>query len=285
MRIVLTAVVAAALFFHSCNIINPAEKIPTYVRLDSFKITSNDLNRTGSTSSRITSAWVYVDNSFIGVYDVPSTIPILIDKKSVISFGPGVNFSGLKSAQALYPFYSFDTMTLNVAPGQTTAHTATATYTEATKFRWIEDFETGNTFLKLNDYKAEDTTLMRVSEAGKVFEGGGSGLMALSTQHPSSENINNKDIPISTGESYLEINYKCNTAFEIGLQTTKSGQVYYEYIGGVNANENWSKMYIGLQSFTGAYNATSCRVMIKASLPDGASSAYVLVDNIKVISY
>lgn len=285
MKVVTTAIIAAAFFLQSCNIINPAEQVPTYLKIDSFRVTSNDMNKTGSTHSKITSVWVYADNALIGAYDLPANVPVPVNSNSFITLSPGITYSGLKSFQVIYPFYSNDTFILKAAPGKTYNRTATVQYTEAAQFQWKEDFETGNTFLKMYDYKTEDTSMVRSTDATKVFEGGGSGYIYLTKQKPNSENINNKDIPVKNGEAYIEVNYKCNTAFEIGLQTTKSGQTYNEYIGGVKANENWSKIYIGVQTFIGTHNATTVRMLLKAKLPDGASDAYVLIDNIKLITY
>ncbi|HLO70946.1 MAG TPA: hypothetical protein VK167_08770 [Flavipsychrobacter sp.] len=285
MRVLTTAVIAAAFFVQGCNLINPAEKIPTYIRVDSFKVKTSEPSRTGSPSSHITSAFVYVDNSFIGAYDIPATIPLLIDKDAKVSLGAGVNYTGLKSYQYLYPFYIYDTVSVKYAPGKTVNYTAVAQYSEATLFRWLEDFETGNSFIKIDESNTSDTTLIRITDPAKVYEGGGCGQIILSSTKPSSQNINNKDITIKKGDAFIEVNYKCNVAFEIGLQTTKSGSVYYEYIGGLKANESWGKMYIGLQSFLGTYDVSSCRVMVKAKLPDGQTSGYVYLDNLKVISY
>jgi len=285
MRVVIAAAIAAAFFVQGCNLINPAEKVPTYIRLDSFKVKTTEPSRTGSASSRITSAFVYVDNSFIGAYDIPATVPLLIDRNAVVTFTPGINYSGLKSYQFIYPFYTSDTVTVKYAPGKTVNYGATAKYTDATQFRWIEDFETGNSLTELDDNSDTDTSLIRVTDPTKVFEGGGAGQIILSSTKPTSESINNKDITVQKGESFIEVNYRCNVAFEIGLQTTINGALYYEPIAGANASESWNKIYMGLQSFLGTYNATAVRVIIKTKLPDGQTSGYVYLDNIKVITY
>ncbi len=285
MRVVTTAIIAAAFFSQSCNIINPAEQVPTYIKVDSFKITSDDLNKTGSTSSKIAGVWVYVNNSLVGAYDIPGTIPVLADKNANIIMTPGISYSGLKSYLTRYPFYTADTFTLNATPGSTITRTATGHYTEAAQFQWKEDFETGNSLLKLNDNSTTDTSIVRTSDPAKVYEGGGSGYVYLTQGRPSSESINNRDIKVTAGEAYIEISYKCNTSFEIGLQTTISGQIYYEYLAGVKASAEWNKIYIGIQPFTGKYNATNVRILLKTKLPEGAGDAYVLLDNLKLISY
>ncbi|MBN8671270.1 MAG: hypothetical protein J0L80_11335 [Chitinophagales bacterium] len=285
MRVLTTAVIAAAFFVQGCNLINPAEKIPTYIRVDSFKVKTNEPSRTGSASSRITSAFVYVDNSFIGAYDVPSTIPLLIDRDAVVTLGPGINYSGLKTYQYLYSFYNNDTVTVKHAPGKTVNYGAYAKYTDAAQFRWIEDFETGNSLTELDENSDTDTSLIRSTDPAKIYEGGGVGQIILTGTKTKSESINNKDITVKQGEGFIEVNYKCNVPFEFGLQTTINGAIYYEPIAGANVSESWNKIYIGIQSFLGSYNATAVRVVIKTKLPDGQSSGYVYLDNIKLITY
>ena len=48
------------LSFSACNIINPKEQVPTYLRLDPFVFSNPDSSFTGSTTYSIPSAWVYV---------------------------------------------------------------------------------------------------------------------------------------------------------------------------------------------------------------------------------
>ena len=269
----------------SCNIINPAEKIPTYIRIDSIAVKTDNYGKTGTTTSKITSAWVYVNNSLVGAFDIPSNIPVLIDKASTISIAPGIDYSGLKNYQATYPFYTFDTFYVSPSNGKVLNHTAVVKYTDAAQFRWNGDFETGNKFQKVNAYKTEDTGIVRVTDVSKVFEGGASGYLYMNSVHPSSENISVEDITIAKGESYLEVNYKCNVDFVVGMQTTKNGDIVYEYFTGLKANETWKKAYIGLNNFTGKYSGAPYHIMIKSSLPDGQTDGYVLLDNLKVVSY
>jgi hypothetical protein len=280
-----TAAMLLCCVWQGCNIINPKEKIPTYIKLDSFNVKTNDYSRTGSVSSKITGAWVYVNNSLIGGFELPCTVPIIIDKSSIVTISPGIDYSGFKNYMATYPFYTFDTFHVSPSNGGVIAHSGTIKYSDAANFRWIGDFETGNKFQKVNTAKPEDTSMVRVSALDKIFEGGASGYIYMDSNHPTSENISTDDIVIPSGEAYLEVNYKCNTTFNIGLQTVVSGDIAYEYLIGIKPNENWNKIYLNLAPFTGKYKGAAYHIMIKSGLQDGQSNAYVLFDNFKVVTY
>ena len=60
----------------SCDIINPAEDIPSYVSVSGVSLSSNSVTE-GTSSSKITEAWLSVDGDFLGAYAIPSTFPIL----------------------------------------------------------------------------------------------------------------------------------------------------------------------------------------------------------------
>lgn len=286
MRILTSAAaVLACCLWQSCDIINPAETVPTYVQIDSFVMTTDNPTATGTVNQKILTAWIYFNNSPLGVYNIPGRIPIPTDKPGTVQIGAGITFNGLGDYQILYPFFTFDTMYLQPNPGKIVNYSPKIKYTEATTFPWKEDFETGNTFIKVNSDNTEDTSIVRTADKSKVFEGGGAGYIVLDSKHPSSQNINNTNIAIKTGDAYLEINYKCNTPFEVGLQTTKNGTLVYEYIAGVKPNENWNKFYVSLQKFVGTYNTNAYRVMIKTNLQEGQSEGYVLLDNLKIVSY
>src|SRR5690348_12276879 len=54
----------------NCNTINPRETTPTYIHIDSFR------TKPGF-SHKITAVWVYYNNSPVGVFDLPATIPVM----------------------------------------------------------------------------------------------------------------------------------------------------------------------------------------------------------------
>lgn len=268
-----------------CNLVNPAENTPTYLHVDSFSFVTNDYVKEGSGSQKITSAWVFCNNQSVGVFEVPFTVPVIMDGPGQIQVIPGISISGL-SYETQYPFFTSSSFTTDAKPGGIVSYTPKISYVPTAKFQWKENFELGNSFLETNSDDPTDTSIVQVTSPDKVFEGGASGYIYLDAAHPTSENISNISFPVTQGQAYVEINYKAGTSFQVGAQTLSNGIIVYEYIAGVKAKENWNKLYIDLSAFTSKYTqAKDFRLMIKATLDDGLSSGYVLVDNIKVISF
>jgi hypothetical protein len=284
-RGILTVFVLLGLFSGTgCNVVNPSEPIPTYVRIDSVGFVTKDQTE-GTASQNISSAWVYFNNQALGTFKLPATIPIVMDGPGEVSIIPGIALNGL-SFETQYPFFASVITPISVAQGKIIQITPATRYLESTKFQYKEDFELGigNRFIEVNSEKAEDTSIMKVTD-GRVFEGGGSGYVQLDSKHPSSEIITVDGFPITQGKAYLELNYKGTTSFFVGLQTTKSGEIVYEYIGGLKPKDTWNKVYFDLSAFTAKYQSSQYRIMIKTTLDEGLSEGYVLLDNIKVVSF
>lgn len=267
-----------------CNVINPPEKVPTYIRIDSFKLIG--VNPSDVTTHAINTAWVYFNNQIAGVYNLPANIPVIADEAGQIQVNPGVNFTGYGGYKVIYPFYTFDSINITPQPGKVIQFTPTVRYQSTVKFKYQEDFETGNTFEPFNNYVTDDTSLIRTNNPSLVWNGeGGSGYIYLTQANSYSQNINNTGFSITKGEAYIEIDYKCNVDFKVGLQATVSGNTLYEPIATIKPNEQWGKLYIGLQDFLSRFTSNQYRVVILAELPAGQTDGYVLVDNIKVLSY
>ncbi len=271
----------------ACNVINPPENVPTYVKIDSVILDIDNPSLQGSAAHGISSIWIYYNNSPVGIFDIPCNVPVITEgERGSLSVIPGITLNGLVDLQPQYPFYRFDTITLNSTPGGTVNYTPVTGYTKAAKFPYKEDFEVGNSFIALTPELDNDTSISNTRDKSLVFEGGGSGYIELNTTHSFSESINNTGFPIPIGEAYLEINYKCTVPFEVGLYNTlNTGVDVYEYIMGIKASDTWKKMYVELGTYTGKYPGKDYKVLIKASLPDGMSSGYVLIDNIKIVTY
>ena len=62
-----------------CNIINPEETAPSYIEVTGFQFnpTPTSVEMGSSSSTKIKDVWVYVDNQFQGVYELPARFPVL----------------------------------------------------------------------------------------------------------------------------------------------------------------------------------------------------------------
>lgn len=271
----------------ACNVANKAEQVPTYVKIDSVILDIDNPSVQGTSSHNITSVWMYYNNSPVGIFDLPCNVPVITEgTEGTLSIIPGITLNGLVDLQPQYSFFTFDTIKLATNPTGTVNYTPVVQYTSAAKFPYKEDFEVGNSFTPFTPGLTDDTTIHRINDKSMVFEGGGAGYISLSSAFPYSESISNNGFPIAAGEAYVEINYKCNVPFEVGLYNTlNEGTDVYEYIWAVKSTDVWKKIYIDLATYRGKYPGKNYKLMIKASLPEGGSSGYVLLDNIKVVTY
>jgi hypothetical protein len=77
----------------SCDIINPEEEVPSFIRIDSFSFKTEYATQ-GFPSFDIPDAHVYVDNKLIGIYELPAQVPVMKTgrvKHPVYSAPPGTH--------------------------------------------------------------------------------------------------------------------------------------------------------------------------------------------------
>lgn len=269
--------------FYSCNIINPSEPVPTYIHIDSFSFYNADPGKNGTSSHEVTSVFAYYNNSRLGVFLLPTNIPILASGKGTLQVIPAVVVNGLSDYQNIYPYYTSDSLSFTATPGFTINYVPKTGY-QSGLYVWKEDFENGNGFINFNS----DTNIAIVNQAsGLVYEGKNSGYIYLKSPRKLSESINSTSFTLpGNAQSFLELNYKCTNTFEVGLITQdNTGSIYYEYIAGVKPSPVWRKFYVSLQSFAAKEQGKSYQLMIKAQLDDTTGTGTVQLDNIKVVHF
>ncbi|HRO42297.1 MAG TPA: hypothetical protein PL009_05650 [Flavipsychrobacter sp.] len=265
----------------SCNIINPSEKVPTYVHIDSFQFL-NTAN-TGTTSHKITNVFAYLDYAPLGTFTLPADIPIIADKAASLMLIPGVQLSGMSSNIIGYPFYKADTSTLQPNPGQRVTVAPKTQYWGDSILRFThEDFESGNSFTSL-----EGDSLKRTTDPQYVFEGAYGGVIFLKDSsfatNIMSVSFQSPTMGANKAEVFLEMDYKCTVPFVVGLQTTDGSSDVISYLYGFNPRTTWNKVYVGLEDFLTAYPNKSYRVVIRVA-KNNAGTDYVAFDNFKVVS-
>lgn len=281
-RHILLILLAVCLLQTSCDIIDPAEKIPTYVHIDSVKFINPDPALTGTGIQSINTVWVYLDGTNIGVFELPADIPVLVSGTQELQISPGVTNQGISDYKVQYPFFSFYNYQLTEQPGKVITLVPETKYIDGLKF-WDEDFESGNQFSKLT---GAGDSIRRVTASDSVQEGGGAACITLSGSNNFAEVGALFNIKPGT-RCFLEISYKGNLSFTAGVMAALSSGFDPAYLGGVNPKtDRWGKLYLDIQTFTTKYpNALAWSVIIKATLSEGQTEGYLLLDNIKVISY
>ena len=284
MKKYLLPIVFACFLLSSCKIFNPDEIIPSYIYVDDLivKPTSNQ----GTTSDNLTDAWVYVDGSYIGTWELPAKIPIHAEGNYNLQIFAGIKKSGFVAQRVTNQFLnSYDT-TINSLPNNIDSITPSFTY-ESTATFWIEDFEDpGIKFTKLS---YSDTNIEITNSSSEVFEGNGTGKIEFGSSDLLFEARTNEtsfnSFPRGGRPVYLEMDYNTNEVLTIGIyhNNLSVSLVKEEYINLNPTNGVWKKIYLDLTDIVSPQiRATEFEIYLEVQ-KDKASSPKVLIDNIKVI--
>jgi len=269
----------------SCNVINPPEKVPTYVHIDSFAFRTPPASL-GTASHAISSVYVFYNNNPIGFFDLPATFPVITTSDSgVITVSPAVAVNGLYNFQSPYKYYSDDTMVLKTNPGKITNYLPTTGYLiPYTHVPWQNNFDNG---IDLKNVDSGDKRqIVLDNNKADIFEGSAGRVdlnlpdtnqFIVSASHPFTIDVN--------GQTYLELNYKGTATFQIGLYAINSTNGDGEqFLAGGNPSPNqWKKLYVSLQTVAQQYPNGQYYILIKFLVADGQSTGYVLLDNLKVV--
>jgi hypothetical protein len=273
--------------FWSCELIDEPEPIPVYITVDTIKLETLQ-NTEGTNSHKIRDAWLFVDNQLIGPFELPMKAPVLHEGTHSIEIFAGMADNGIVSYPEVYPFYNRYVTTKNFVPGEVLVVEPTVTYIDKTIFAFIEDFEAGNLFG--DDLDGNDTTVIERVSAGK-FEGNKSGKITLTSINSIFEAATVLEYGIldpsnPTSPIYLELNYKTNVPFEIGVMGFKSNAyVNKVYVAGVNTKAEWNKIYINLTLDTSTMDADRFKIVIRAAKGAEVETGEIYLDNIKLLHF
>jgi hypothetical protein len=265
----------------SCEIINPAEDIPSYIHVDSFSVYTTT-EAQGSNSSKISDVWVSVDGKSLGAYELPANLPVLASGNHRVLLSPGILVNGIAATRVSYPFYTnFDT-TMNLVSGKVNTIQPSVTYASFAHFQ-IEDFD--HSSISLEDTAIGSTVHMLDTTNANHLEGD-FGYVYLDAAHPyfKCSSIIAFTLPGSGANVYAELNYKCTEEFTFGLIANTTSTVYVKDLLTIRPTNTWKKIYITLTpTVSEVLDATGWKMYIHATKSDAATSAELYLDNIKIV--
>jgi hypothetical protein len=270
------------MLYGSCNIINPAEPIPSYLQIDTMMLTT-DYATEGSASHKIKDAWVYVDNQLVGAYEMPCHFPLLITGEHYISIRGGILLNGINATHLQYPYYQFIDKKVTLKSGETAKLTGlTTTYLNNLTFALSEDFSGLFSFEKSS---SSPVGMIGEFDASQAMEGG-YGVVKLDTGMYNFE-VKSKEmvLPNNGTNVYLEMNYKNSASFVVALQATDPyGNVINNQIITLNARAEWNKIYIELKpTMQATSTATRFRLLFGMQRSEASSKETFYFDNVKVV--
>lgn len=296
--VVYTLFIGAFFFLSSCNRDNLEATVPGYLVIDTFNVNYSEANRTGRGLINISDAWVYVNDDIQGVFELPAKIPLTdVGEGQTITIGPGIKVNGIAATRDEYPFYSrseFSNVEIN--PDSTIHLEPTVNYYNTTEFSFLEDFE--STIIRIDTVDGYgDAPIERVRlEENDNSLGRYVGYISLNEDSPELKLITNDyyALPRSGNIVYLELDYKCNATFVIGLAVRPNTGAAYDYaiiwVNPTNRNSaepQWNKMYLNLTDHVSneGIDAELFGFTITASHSSSLDSSYFYFDNMKLVHF
>ena len=245
----------------SCNKFEGSQTVPSYIHIESIEVDSlTDYFVYGANTSKITDAWVYVDDNPIGCYELPSTFPVLKKGPHKVSIYGGIKVDGRSPARDRYPFYSPRIyQNLNLVEDSIINLNSSLTYYpigEGVNVAWMEDFENTNSLLS---YGSSDTSMVRFTGSGAWHSANSffSGKVELPPDTMDFTVITADEFDFYKGTNgvycLLEMDYNCNDTFFVGVQYYKNYQLEMMPLVKVTPTDKqhdrpqrWNKIYINI---------------------------------------
>lgn len=274
----------------ACNLINPDEDPPGYIQVEPFNFDpSPTLGEFGpSSSTKIKDVWVYVDDEFLGAYELPAKFPVLKTGFRRLLLSPGIALNGISSTRSPYPFYSASVHNVEIPELGTITVTPTTSYYATADCAFNESFE-GSGFA-LSATNTSDTTMIQLQPGDpNVFEGNGSGVVYLDNNNTKFEITSTSEYPLPAFNSavFLELDYNINQSMQMGLIIIKPNIANDQIpVITLNPTQGWNKIYVQLGYVVSSYNSdTRFKIYFGAiKNPDLANPTFYL-DNIKVVHF
>lgn len=290
----LILIISVVLVSSGCSVLDKPELTPSFIEVDEFVLVTTSAE--GTTSHRIKDGWVFIDEEFVGAYELPARIPLIANGEHNVKVYPGIYKNGIQGERVIYPFYSKFDSTYYLVPNETVYVTPEITYEDGL-YIWKEEFEDPSFKWTLFSTNSDTTMIVaKPSEYSDLFEGN-AGLIKMSanniycemrTEEPAFDNL-----PTNINTSaYMELNYKCNYPFQLGLLHNNSGLAAYDKEALITFNETtdengimqWNKTYLFIPDITNFFQqATEFDFYISVFNNKEQDGIEVYVDNFKVI--
>ncbi|MCX7863376.1 MAG: hypothetical protein N2449_10325 [Bacteroidales bacterium] len=275
--------VICCIIFLSCSKWDKKEKIPSYIQINQVQL-QTDAATEGENTHKISDVWINVDGNLQGIYEIPVTFPILETGKHTVSIRAGIKVNGIAASRAPYPFFNIIHIDTILPEGKILSLTPVFSYKSETKFSWIEDFQ-GNGY-SLDRMIGSDTVMYIVSDTSNNNKFGKFTIDAIRQKfyYKSSEAF---DLPVNGSAVFLELDYRCNHPFTLGLLVNKLQSSVANDIIVLNPHPHkFNHIYIDLTyTVTQNMDALDYNVIIRGVLQDGYSQGEIEIDNLKLLHF
>ena len=268
--------------------------IPSYIYVKEFKLNTNLLTQ-GDTTQDIVDVWLFQNNEFKGSFGLPTYIPITEKDKHNIKLRAGVKRSGQDDQRLQYPMFTdYDTiLPLNNLGSDTIS--PVVSYLPNCKFPLLQDFDGNSSFFTIyNPKKGDSIAKINDLDAWKINNNSAKFILADSTYQLFYNSKELSNLPANAISLYLEVDYKCNDQFFIGLFVTPLvGDIKrYPVLTTNSTNGKWKKLYLDLATEVGSEIAktgtgTTFQIffMVQKSGDPLVDNTHLFIDNVKLLHF
>ena len=267
----------------SCKQENLKPGIPAFVHIEPFDFETYYPSQ-GTDRQQIKDVWVFAGGTTIGVFELPANIPILKEGIGELRLEGGIEINGIATTRINNPFFEpFVIQDFNFIPDSVVTVSPETYYRDATEFVWMEDFELPSISLDTSNLGG-NTAIIRV-QGDDVYEGNYSGKIKLDSAHMVFEaaNFESYELPSGGRPVLLEMNYKNDYFFSVGIIEESTSQVIKSEVIVLYAQDEWNKIYINLTDQVRASSASSFKILIRTYITDEDSEANIFLDNFKLM--
>jgi hypothetical protein len=274
------------LVFGGCSLTDNDQPIPSYLIINDVSVFTTQ--NQGAPTHKISDVWVYADNQLVGVFEVPTRIPLLVNGDTTLfKIFPGIRNNGEKSRSFIYHLLDAHDFELALAPGEEVEKSFVFTYSEDVIFDFIEGFESDDHLFTLNLDNNDETNIVSTDESSA--SGLRSGKISL-------DDTNNEIAVASIFkyqraqnagiDSYLEMDYKCDMPFFVGVIYVQEGQEVTQPLLVVNPKEDWNKIYIDFTQVLTSPVLETYRIYFTTDVePLSQTNGEVFLDNLKFVHF
>jgi hypothetical protein len=273
-----------AVLLAGCELINPEERVPAFLRMEQYSISTTAGQ--GYPIHNLKDAWVYHNEELIGVYELPSSIPILAEGPTELRIKPGMRVSGQVGQRSSHPFLNDLEPTITLFPDSHVVYNPTVTYRSGSVFKWMEEFEGAGVTVVTT--AQNDGELARVQGA-EAFAGQSLKLSLTGSQLVMEcATALAYTLPKAGAPIILELTYRNNNRLFIGLISSQPTGSAQTTIMALNPSpDEWNHVYINVGetvSSSSLANAIGHQVFFGFIRDEGLTGeAYAIIDNIKLI--
>lgn len=279
--------IAAALSIVSACTKTSLDEIPSYIAVDSISIKVTSFQ--GSASHKVVDTWVYAGNDLVGGFELPAKFPVLKSGNTELTIHAGIKLNGMNETRVPYPLYAPIVKTVLLEREKVTdLGQLEFSYKEGTVFAWIENFEQYNP--SIDSTSRSEIALQRVElpELATVFPYE-TNEYAMKVEIPNDSLVfeaashDQLKLPTDGRAVFLELNYKSNNSFTVGLFKISSIVISKEILV-VNPSSTWNKIYINFTpTLSESQDYTNFKVFFIAKKDENVAKAEIFLDNIKLV--